>query len=94
MSLSKDEVEHIAKLGRLELSEEEKELYPKTLSDILDYVGALNELDTSKVEPMTGALEFVNVVRPDEMKKEIPKDELLKNAPDVEDGMVKVPKMN
>lgn len=93
MSLSKDEVEHIAKLGRLAISAEEVELYSKELSQILNYVDTLKEVDTKDVEPMTGAIEFSHVTRPDESTKIIDRDELLKNAPDLEDTAIKVPKM-
>lgn len=94
MTLSIEEVDHIAKLARLELSSDEKAKYQKSLTEILDYVELLNELDTKGVEPMFGALEFVNRTREDKIEKEFSKEELLKNAPEVEGSAVKVPKMN
>lgn len=93
MSLSEKEVEHIATLGRLAITDEEKKDYSKTLNQILEYVDKLQELDTTGVEPMTGAIELVHVVRDDEIKKDFTSEELLKNAPDVEGTAVKVPKM-
>ena len=59
------DVEHVAKLARLELTEEEKEKFTKQLGDVLKHVDAMNEVDTSNVEPMAHAIDFVNVTRED-----------------------------
>ena len=56
------DVEHVAKLARLELTEEEKTLYTKQLGDVLKYVDQMNEVDTSNVKPMTQVIDFVNVM--------------------------------
>ena len=88
------DVEHVAKLARLELSEEEKEKFAGQLGDVLKYVEQMNEVDTSSVEPMAHAIDFVNVMREDSVKYEQTKEELLMNAPDEEDGFFKVPKIN
>ncbi len=88
------DVEHVAKLARLELTEEEKEKFTSQLGDVLKYVEQMNEVDTSDVEPMAHAIDFVNVMREDEVKYEQTKEELMKNAPDAEDGFFKVPKIN
>mgnify|MGYP001049539217 CR=1 FL=1 len=56
------DVEHVAKLARLELTEEEKELYTKQLGDVLKYVDQMNEVDTSNVKPMTQVIDFCNVM--------------------------------
>lgn len=87
------DVEHVAKLARLELTEEEKIKYSKQLGDILKYVNELNEVNTEGVEPMSYPLPLENVMREDEVKCEISKEELLKNAPEEEDGFFKVPKI-
>ncbi len=87
------DVEHVAKLARLELTDEEKELYTKQLGDVLQYVNQMNEVDTSKIEPMTQVIDFVNVMREDKVVYEQTKEELLKNAPDEENGFFKVPKI-
>lgn len=96
MSLSKDEVKHIANLGRLSLTEDEIEKYSKDLNNILGYIDTLQELDTKGVEPMVGAVELKHVVRED--KIDASSDELranmLKNAPDSEETFIKVPQMN
>lgn len=88
------DVEHVAKLARLELTEEEKEKFTSQLGDVLKYVEQMNEVDTSNVEPMAHAIDFVNVMREDQVKYEQTKEELMNNAPDAEDGFFKVPKIN
>ncbi len=87
------DVEHVAKLARLELTDEEKELYTKQLGDVLQYVNQMNEVDTSKIEPMTQVVDFVNVMREDKVVYEQTKEELMKNAPEQENGFFKVPKI-
>ncbi len=88
------DVEHVAKLARLELSEEEKEKFSKQLGDILKYVEQMNEVDTTGVEPMSHAIPMVNVMREDVVVSENTKDELMANAPLKEDGFFRVPKIN
>ena len=88
------DVEHVAKLARLELTENEKEKFTKQLGDVLKHVDAMNEVDTSNVEPMAHAIDFVNVMREDVPNQEISKDALMSNAPDEENGFFKVPKIN
>jgi aspartyl-tRNA(Asn)/glutamyl-tRNA(Gln) amidotransferase subunit C len=88
------DVEHVAKLARLELTEEEKVLYTKQLGDVLKYVDQMNEVDTSNVKPMTQVVDFVNVMREDVPNQEISKEALMSNAPDEENGFFKVPKIN
>lgn len=88
------DVEHVAKLARLELSEEEKEKFSKQLGDILKYVEQMNEVDTTGVEPMSHAIPMVNVMREDEVVSKHTKEELMANAPLKEDGFFRVPKIN
>ena len=88
------DVEHVAKLARLELTEEEKELYTKQLGDVLKYVDQMNEVDTTNVKPMSHAIDFVNVMREDKVVYEHTKEELMANAPEEENGFFKVPKIN
>lgn len=87
------DVEHVAKLARLDLSEEEKEKFTKQLGDVLKYVEQMNEVDTTGVKPMAHAFDFVNVMREDEVHYEQSKAELMKNAPEDENGFFKVPKI-
>ena len=88
------DVEHVAKLARLELTEDEKELYTKQLGDVLKYVDQMNEVDTSNIKPMTQVIDFYNVMREDKVVQEISKEDLMANAPDEENGFFKVPKIN
>ena len=88
------DVEHVAKLARLELTEEEKELYTKQLGDVLKYVDQMNEVDTTNVKPMTQVVDFSNVTREDIPNQEISKEALMANAPEEENGFFKVPKIN
>jgi len=87
------DVEHVAKLARLELTEEEKEKFTRQLGDVLKYVEQMNEVDTTGVVPMAHAFDVVNVMREDEVVYEQTKEELMKNAPDEENGFFKVPKI-
>lgn len=87
------DVEHVAKLARLELSQEEKEKFTKQLGDVLKYVEQMNEVDTTGIKPMAHAFDFVNVMREDEVVYEQTKEELLKNSPEEENGFFKVPKI-
>ena len=91
MSLSKQEVEHIARLARLELSDEQKELYREQLSSILDYIAKLRELDTKDVPPTAGGGLAQMILRTDESHPGLTTRELLKNAPRAEDDQFKIP---
>ena len=66
MSITQKDVEHIAHLARIELTDEEKKMFETELSGILSFVQTLNELDTSNVEPVTGGTLLKNVMRDDE----------------------------
>ena len=87
------DVEHVAKLARLELSEDEKEKFTKQLGDILKYVEQMNEVDTTGIMPMAHAFDVVNVMREDKVIMEQTKEELMANAPEEENGFFRVPKI-
>jgi len=90
--LTIDQIEHIAKLSKLELSNEEKELYTGQLSSVLDYVGELQEIDTDNVEPTANVTGLFNVWRDDMIEKsDISHDDIAKNAPEFKDGNFVVP---
>lgn len=91
MSLSREEVEHIAHLARLELTEEEKERYRQQLSAILEYAARLQTLDTSGIPPTASVLPPRSVLRPDEPRAGLSREALLRNAPQVENGQFRVP---
>jgi len=95
MSLSIDEVRHIASLARLELSPEEEKLLQGQLSAILDYVEQLKELDLAGVEPMTHALATDDrpSLREDQVRPSLPPEEALAGAPAREGTCFKVPRM-
>ena len=94
MAITVKDVEHVAKLARLELTEEEKEKFTKQLGDVLKYVDQMNEVDTSNVEPLSHPIDFINVMREDEIHYEQTKEQLMANAPAEEDGFFRVPKIN
>ena len=99
MQLSLEEVEHIAKLARLELTEEEKSRYREQLSAILEHVAQLQKLDTASVAPMTSVFPApatgqpgdASHLRPDQSRPSLSTDELLKNAPAHEQEQFKIP---
>ncbi len=91
MSLTKEEVEHIAELARLDLSEEEKARYREQLSAILDYAARLQTLDTSHIPPTSTVLAKRTVLRPDVAAKGLSTEEALRNAPSTEQKQFRVP---
>ncbi|HBQ86875.1 MAG TPA: Asp-tRNA(Asn)/Glu-tRNA(Gln) amidotransferase subunit GatB [Syntrophomonas sp.] len=93
MALTIKEVEHVALLARLSLSDEEKALFSRQLSSILEYVDQLNELDTDDVEPLTHILPVFNVFREDVVRPGSVREEILSNAPLLEENQYKVPKI-
>ncbi len=91
MSLTKEEVEHIAELARLELTEEEKARYREQLSDILDYAARLQALDTSHIPPTSTVLAKRSLLRPDVAVVGLSTEEVLSNAPRAEQKQFRVP---
>ncbi len=91
MSLTREEVEHIAELARLELSEEEKLRYRDQLSAILDYAASLQAVDTSQIPPTASVLVGRSRLRPDVPAAGLSLDEALRNAPLAEDRQFRVP---
>ncbi len=90
MKLSLAEVEHIAELAKLGLTEEEKEKFREQLSAILEYFEMLQELDTEAIPPTATVLPLRNVMRPDKVGPSFPKEDILANAPNAEEGYFKV----
>ena len=88
--LNREEVERIAELAKLTLSDAEKDMFQEQLSNILEYAEMLQQVDTTGIPPTTSALPLNNVMRPDELALSLPNDEALFNAPDAEDGSFKV----
>ena len=91
MAISRDEVLHVARLARLELSEDELERFAAQLDAILEAVGKVAELDLSGVEPTAHPLDLANVWAEDEPRPPLSVEEALANAPDSEDDAFRVP---
>ncbi len=93
MKITKKEVEYVARLARLALSEAEKEKMTAQLDSILQYMDTLNKLDTKKVEPTSHVLPLNNVWREDVTTPSCPREEILANAPEQAEGFYKVKKV-
>jgi len=91
MPITLQEVEHIASLARLELTEAEKNRYREQLSAILDHVAQLQKLDTSSIQPMSGVFSFENPLRADESRLGLTPDDLLRPAAQKKRAQYKIP---
>lgn len=87
------DIEHVARLARLELTSEEKERLKQQLGLVLDYAANIGEVATSDVPPTAYAIPRANVFRPDESRPSLPREEALANAPEREDDRFKVPRI-
>lgn len=90
MKLSREEVEHVAYLARLGLTEDEKETFRDQLSNILENMEMLEELDTSTISPTAHVLPLRNVMRPDRAEPCLSVDESLSNAPRREEDYFRI----
>ena len=93
MSLTNDQVRHVAALARLELTEAEAGKYSAQLSSILDFIAQLNELDTKTVEATSHALDITNAWRADEARPVFEPGLWERNAPSADQGHLRVPKV-
>ncbi len=93
MALSEKDVQYVAKLARLEVTDQEVAKYTQQLANILEYVEQLSKLDTANVEPLTHPLDVKNVFRADELRPCLTQAEVLSNAPEPQSGHFKVPKI-
>ncbi len=91
--ISRAEVDHVARLARLRLSDEEAEMFRRDLASVLDYAASLEEVDTNDVQPMSHVLEMNNVWRDDDEILFSNQEEILSAAPDREENLFKVPKI-
>jgi aspartyl-tRNA(Asn)/glutamyl-tRNA(Gln) amidotransferase subunit C len=91
--LSKKDVEHIAWLAHIELSEGEKSLFTEQFNEILDYFKKIDEVDTEGVEPTYHVLDLNNVSRKDETEPSLTTEEALSNAPKKDGKFVKAPRI-
>ena len=93
MKISKEEVGYVADLARLSFDEAQTEKLQGDLSAVLDYVAALEKLDTTDVKPTEHVLELVNVLRPDVVGETLPIDKVIANAPEAENNAFRVPRV-
>lgn len=93
MKITRAEVEHVARLARLELSEPELDTFTAQMDSILAYVEKLNALDTDGIVPTSHAVPMENAFRPDELKDSIGVDAALANAPKHTESFFRVPKV-
>lgn len=92
--ITEKEVEYIADLSRLKLNAKEKEMYSEQLNKILQYVKALEDLNTDSVDPTAHVLPVKNVFRDDVVGQHLSNDKAIANAPDIEGNYIKVPKIS
>ena len=93
MKITKEEVEYVAHLARLDFSEEENAKFTSQLNDILMYMEKLNQVETSGVEPMSHAIALQNAFRDDVVKESLTHELSLANAPDARGPFFRVPKV-
>jgi aspartyl-tRNA(Asn)/glutamyl-tRNA(Gln) amidotransferase subunit C len=93
LKLSSQEVEYVANLARLEISDKEKEKFTSQLNDILLYIDKLNKLDTEGVAPMSHAIAVSNAFREDKIADSLGTEKSLANAPDARGEFFRVPKV-
>lgn len=93
MSLTREEVKHVARLARLELDDAQLDRVTKQLDAILEYVAQIEALSTDDVEPMAHPIALRNVLREDALKPSLPREEALRNAPKQRQGFFEVPRI-
>ena len=93
MKVTKQDIDTVASLSRLNIRDDEVEGVMEQLDKFLTYVDNLKEIDTTNIEPTTYALKMQNVFREDIVKPSLPRDDALSNAPLKEDGYFKVPRV-
>lgn len=91
--ITEKDVDHVALLGRLELTAEEKEMFTRQLNDILGHFRSLERLDTENVQPTAHVLPLQNVYREDQVGQHMPREDALSNCPDRDENYFKVPKI-
>lgn len=92
-SLDRKTVDHVARLARLDLTDDERDRMRAELSDILGHAEKIQALDLDGVEPMAHSVPLVNRMRPDEVRPSLPQEKALLNAPESEDGRFRVPRI-
>jgi aspartyl-tRNA(Asn)/glutamyl-tRNA(Gln) amidotransferase subunit C len=90
MALTTKEVEHVARLARLRLAPDEIEKMRAQLSNILEHIDMLKEVDVTDVPPTAQVTDLLNILREDETRPSLPREDVLANAPEQQDGMFRV----
>ncbi|MBD3272207.1 MAG: Asp-tRNA(Asn)/Glu-tRNA(Gln) amidotransferase subunit GatC [Elusimicrobia bacterium] len=93
MSITKKDVQHIAKLARLSLTSQDQERFTQQLARIIEYIDQLQKLDTEHIEPLAQPLALTNVYRDDTVEPSGLEDAIIRNAPEHEDRFFKVKKV-
>ena len=93
MKITREEVQHVAVLARLDLAADEQKRLVGQLNRILEYMDKLNELDTDSVEPLSHAVDVANVLRPDKAVNQPQTEDMLQNAPARDGNFLSVPKI-
>ena len=93
MKISPEEVAKVARLARLDISQEKLELFAGQVGDILAYMDKLGELDTENVEPLYSPVRHTTVLRKDEARKDFAREEILANAPEQDGQFFIVPRI-
>lgn len=91
--ISEKEVEHIAWLAKIEVSDEEKRLFTRNFNSILEYFKIIDEAETKDVPPTYHAFEMVNILRKDSVEPSLSRDKAIANASSMEKGFFKAPKI-
>lgn len=93
MSITRKDVQHVARLARLALTDDEVATFEQQLSKILDHAERVTQLDTEGIPPTASAIPLANVFRPDEMDASLSNEQALSNAPEAESGHFRVPRI-
>lgn len=93
MAIDRAAVDHVARLARLDLTDDERERMRVELGHILEHAEKIQALDLDGVPPTSHSVSIRNAMRPDEVRPSLPPEEVLRNAPEVEDGRIKVPRI-
>ncbi|MBS4023755.1 MAG: Asp-tRNA(Asn)/Glu-tRNA(Gln) amidotransferase subunit GatC [Dethiobacter sp.] len=93
MKITREEVAHVARLARLEMTQDEMEQHTEQLNAILEYAGKLDSVDTKDIAPTAHVLPLKNVFRSDKIRPCLAREDALANAPKSEEGMFRVPRV-
>lgn len=93
MPIDRAAVDHVARLARLDLTDDERERMRAELTQILEHADRIQALDLDGVPPTSHSVSIRNAMRPDEVTPSLPPEDVLANAPEVEDGRIKVPRI-